>query len=102
MVFERTFGRCAKQLWSNRSASERTKEARESACQIAQRPGGLTYTYPDRLSDETIEIYFRPLVESPLRKAQLDQCVIGLGTNVLIPIREELADFSDPQEWSGL
>jgi hypothetical protein len=51
--------------------------------------GGLSYTYPDRLSDETIEIYF-PLVESPLRKFQLDRCVIGLGTNVLIPIRQDL------------
>ena len=58
--------------------------------------GGLSYTYPDRLSDETIEIYFRPLVESPLRKSQLDQCVIGLGTNVLIPIREDLRRWQRP------
>ena len=58
--------------------------------------GGLSYTYPDRLSDETIEIYFRPLVESPLRKSQLDRCVIGLGTNVLIPIRQDLRRWHGP------
>ena len=67
--------------------------------QLARSPkdlGGLSYTYPDRLSDETIEIYFRPLIESPLRKFQLDQCVIGLGTNVLIPIRQDLRRWHGP------
>jgi haloalkane dehalogenase len=56
---------------------------------------GLAYTYPERLSDETIEIYFRPLVTSPLRKAQVDQYTVSLGTNVLIAIREDL------RRWRG-
>jgi len=29
---------------------------------------GQAYTYPERLSDETIEIYFKPLVRSALRR----------------------------------
>jgi hypothetical protein len=27
--------------------------------------GGLAYTHPESLADETIETYFRPLVETP-------------------------------------
>jgi pimeloyl-ACP methyl ester carboxylesterase len=67
--------------------------------QLARSPkglGGLSYTYPDRLSDDTIETYFRPLVESPLRKSQIDQCVIALGMNVLVAIREDLRRWHGP------
>jgi hypothetical protein len=67
--------------------------------QLARSPkglGGLSYTYPDRFSDETIETYFRPLVESPVRKSQIDQCAIGLGTNVLVAIREDLRRWQGP------
>src|ERR1700730_8847018 len=38
--------------------------------QLARSAKGLggAYTYPDRLTDETIETYFRPIVETPLKK----------------------------------
>jgi haloalkane dehalogenase len=58
--------------------------------------GGLSYTYPDRLSDETIEMYLRPLVESPRRKAQVDQFAVSMGTNVLVAIREDLRRWQGP------
>ena len=57
--------------------------------------GGIAYTYPETLTDEVVEIYFRPLVETPLRKSQLDQYTISLGTNELVAIRENL------REWKG-
>jgi len=56
---------------------------------------GSVFTYPDRLTDETIDIYFGPLVESPLRMMQLDQYTVSLGTNDLIAIREDL------RQWKG-
>lgn len=58
---------------------------------------GLPFTYPERLSDETIEMYYRPLVETPLRKAQIDQFTISLGKpGQLIPIREDLRHWKGP------
>lgn len=57
--------------------------------------GGLAYTYPDRLTDETIEIYLRPITQSALRKSQLDQFTLALAVNDLIAIRENL------QQWKG-
>ena len=57
---------------------------------------GAAYTYPDRLSDETIETYFRPLVETPLRKSQLDQYTISLGAGELVAIREQLRQWKGP------
>ncbi len=58
--------------------------------------GGLAYTYPEKLADETIEIYFRPLVETALRKSQVDQYAVSLGTNVLLAIREDLRRWKGP------
>src|SRR5260370_7425017 len=43
--------------------------------QLARSPkglGGLSYTYPNRLPDETLEPSFRPLPPSPLPKFHLD------------------------------
>ena len=57
--------------------------------------GGLAYTFPDALSDETIEIYLRPLIATPLRKKQMEEYTIALGDNVLVPIRENL------RQWKG-
>ena len=57
--------------------------------------GGLTYTYPEKLADETIETYFRPLVESPLKKAQVNQYAVSLRKNSLA-IREELHRWRGP------
>ena len=58
--------------------------------------GGLAYTYPERLSDETIETYFRPLVETPLKKAQFNQFAASMETNPLVAIREDLRRWSGP------
>jgi haloalkane dehalogenase len=58
--------------------------------------GGLTYTYPERFSDEAIETYLRPLVETPLKKTQANQYAAALATNVLVPIREDLRQWRGP------
>ncbi|HTC76142.1 MAG TPA: alpha/beta hydrolase [Edaphobacter sp.] len=57
---------------------------------------GSAYTYPDRLTDETIETYLRPLVETPLRRSQLDQYTVSLGTNELFAIRDDLHRWKGP------
>jgi haloalkane dehalogenase len=45
--------------------------------------GGMTFTYPDRLTDETIDMYLGPLVASPQRKALTNAYAIGLAPNPL-------------------
>jgi pimeloyl-ACP methyl ester carboxylesterase len=57
---------------------------------------GSAYTYPDRLTDETIETYLRPLVETPLRRSQLNHYTVSLGTNELLAIREDLRQWKGP------
>jgi pimeloyl-ACP methyl ester carboxylesterase len=57
---------------------------------------GGAYTYPDRLSDETIDIYLRPLVDSPDSKAQLEQYTASLRANPLPAIREDLRRWHGP------
>jgi len=58
--------------------------------------GGLAYTYPEGLTDETIETYFRPLVETPLKKAQVNKYAASMGTNSLVGIREALRRWEGP------
>jgi haloalkane dehalogenase len=62
----------------------------------SERGLGVAYEHPDRLSDETIEFYLRPLLQSPLRKKQLDQYTVALETNELIPLREALRHWQGP------
>jgi haloalkane dehalogenase len=57
--------------------------------------GGLAYTYPERLEDETIETYFRPIVETPLKKAKMEEFAASMERNPLVAIRESL------QQWKG-
>jgi pimeloyl-ACP methyl ester carboxylesterase len=66
--------------------------------QLARSPKGLgaAYTYPDRLADETIETYFRPIVETPLKKTQMQEYTISLGVNPLVAIREDLRQWRGP------
>jgi haloalkane dehalogenase len=66
--------------------------------QLARSPRGLgaAYSYPERLTDETIEIYLRPLAETPLRKAQMQQYTIALGAPELVGIRENLRQWKGP------
>ena len=58
--------------------------------------GGQAYTYPERLADETIETYFRPLLETPLKKAQVTEFLASMETNPLVAIREELRRWRGP------
>jgi haloalkane dehalogenase len=57
---------------------------------------GPFYTYPERLSDETIETYFRPLTDSKLKRAQFNQFSVTMATNHLVPIREDLRRWKGP------
>jgi haloalkane dehalogenase len=52
--------------------------------------GGLTYTYPNRLTDETIDYYLAPLVSSPERKAQVHAYALALDPNPLAGIEADL------------
>ena len=58
--------------------------------------GGQAYTYPEKLSDETIETYLRPLIETPLKKAQASQYFASMETNMLVAIRKELLQWKGP------
>jgi haloalkane dehalogenase len=58
--------------------------------------GGLAYTYPERLEDETIETYFRPVVETPLKKAKMNEFAASMETNPLVAIREDLRRWKGP------
>ena len=52
---------------------------------------GSVYTYPEQLSQETIDAYLKPLVASPAKKQQANAYAAMLGQNVLLPVREKLA-----------
>ena len=65
---------------------------------LARSPGGLggVYSYPDKLEDETLDIYLKPLASSDLRMRQADEYAVALGANVLVPIREKLHHWKGP------
>ena len=52
--------------------------------------GGMTYTRPEELSNETIDYYLAPLVSSPQRKARLHAYAMGLDPNPLAGIESKL------------
>jgi haloalkane dehalogenase len=58
--------------------------------------GGLAYTHPESLTDEAIETYFQPLVETELKKAQVNRYAVSMETNLLVAIREDLRRWSGP------
>jgi haloalkane dehalogenase len=58
--------------------------------------GGQAYSYPENLTDEAVETYLRPLVETPLRRSQLNEYTVSLGTNELVAIREDLRQWKGP------
>jgi len=49
--------------------------------------GGLRYT-SGAPSGDTIETYFRPIVETPLKKAQMEQYAISMENESMVAIRE--------------
>ena len=56
---------------------------------------GSVFTYPERLQDETIEAYLRPIVATPVKMSQANEYVVALGKNELVAIRKDL------QAWKG-
>ena len=56
---------------------------------------GSVFSYPERLQDETIDTYFRPVVASSTRMSQLNEYLVALGTNDLVAVRKDL------QAWKG-
>src|ERR1044072_7477513 len=70
--------------------------ADKNLARSAQGLGGLTYTYPDRLSDAAIDIYLGPLVSSPERKALLHAYTLGLDPNPLAGIETSLRSCRTP------
>jgi pimeloyl-ACP methyl ester carboxylesterase len=52
--------------------------------------GGLTFTRPQELSDETLDIYLGPLVGSARRKAEIDAYAVALEPNPLLGVEAEL------------
>jgi pimeloyl-ACP methyl ester carboxylesterase len=61
---------------------------------VARRlPNGLAarfFTYPDRMTAETLACYLTPLLSSPLRKAQCHGYIVALDRNPLLAIEPEL------------
>jgi pimeloyl-ACP methyl ester carboxylesterase len=55
--------------------------------------GGMTFTHPQQLSDETIEMYLRPLVEHP---EQTHAYALGLDANVLAGVESTLRQRNAP------
>jgi haloalkane dehalogenase len=57
---------------------------------------GAFYTHPEKLTDEVIETYFRPFVESKLKRTQLNRFSVAMATNPLVAIREDLKRWKGP------
>jgi haloalkane dehalogenase len=57
---------------------------------------GAFYADPSSLTDEAIEYYFSPIVNSPERKRQLNNFAVSLGENVLVAIERELRQSHVP------
>jgi len=58
----------------------------KSTARLASGLGGCCYTTPAGLTDEALECYLRPLMSSPLRKAQFHGYCVALERNPLLPI----------------
>ena len=57
---------------------------------------GCCYTYPAKLSDETLACYLRPLVSTVFRKAQMHRFCIALERNPLLAIEPALKRCEAP------
>lgn len=58
--------------------------------------GGGTFTFPERLADETIDMYLAPLVASPARKQLTDTYALGLSPNPLAGLDAKLRQCQAP------
>jgi pimeloyl-ACP methyl ester carboxylesterase len=63
---------------------------------VARKTLGTAYTDPNTLTEELLEVYLRPFVQSPLRRKQHDQALIVLEKNALQPVEAELRQFRSP------
>ncbi|HXC95496.1 MAG TPA: alpha/beta hydrolase [Edaphobacter sp.] len=86
------------ELAKNGTLADRFVVSQLSDKQLARSERGLggAYSYPEKLSDETIEVYLRPLVATPLRKSQLNRYTVSLGVNELVAVREDLRRWRGP------
>jgi pimeloyl-ACP methyl ester carboxylesterase len=57
---------------------------------------GIAYTHPAQLSDETIDLYFEPLVRTGVRKEQFSRYLLAFEPNLLVPVRAQLKEFAKP------
>ena len=67
----------------------------KAAARSPQGLGGF-FTFPDRLSDETLEIYLAPLVSSDRRKAQVNGYAAALDPNPLVGVGDKLRGLHAP------
>lgn len=58
--------------------------------------GGSAYMDPANFTDEAIDYYFSPLVESPLRRAQLNRYLAAFEPNPLLAIEPALQRCTTP------
>ncbi|MEZ0470692.1 alpha/beta fold hydrolase [Luteimonas salinilitoris] len=58
--------------------------------------GAMCYADPAHPTDEAIEYYFAPLVDSPMRKARTHDYAVALEANMLAGINAELARSTVP------
>jgi haloalkane dehalogenase len=58
--------------------------------------GGLFYTNPANLTDESIDCYFGPLLSSPARKAHLNRYFVAFEPNPLVAIEPKLQRLTVP------
>jgi len=58
--------------------------------------GPFCFTYPEKLADETIDYYFKPLVATPERTKLTNAYAIGLDPNPLVGIEAKLKKCTLP------
>lgn len=58
--------------------------------------GGMTFTFPQHLADDTIDMYLGPLVASPQRKALTNAYAMGLAPNPLAGVEASLKQSTAP------
>lgn len=83
---------------AGRFADERLApwSADKTLARSAQGLFGMTFTYPHRVLDESIDCYLAPLVSSAQRKAQVDAFAVGLYPNPLAGTEAELRKGTTP------
>jgi len=58
--------------------------------------GGATFTYPERMADDTFDMYLGPIIATPQRKALADAYALGLTPNPLAGVAPLLKKSTIP------